>query len=232
MFNTTLAVCTAYLDCCQGRPERVPAWLRERDLGYGSFMYHGVGFQDIVTGFSALAEKRYVQLSVYCDAFERDWSSFRSQLGAIHSGIFRAASAAALHGESEGTRVLCGALDIAVRDGVVLPFAECAGEVLPLLSQPLLAERYPADYLEKLTALCRRYLENVSAGGPVQVQLSERESEILRLLSESRSHSEIAAALYISVPTVRYHIKNIYQKLGVNNKVAALTKARDIGLLQ
>ncbi len=54
----------------------------------------------------------------------------------------------------------------------------------------------------------------------------------MHLLSQSLSHSEIAAQVYISVSTVRYHIKNIYQKLGVNNKVSALTKAREAGLLR
>lgn len=33
VLNTTLTVCTAYLDCCLGRTDRVPAWLRERDQG-------------------------------------------------------------------------------------------------------------------------------------------------------------------------------------------------------
>ena len=79
---------------------------------------------------------------------------------------------------------------------------------------------------------CRSYLEGLSSQGPKQVRLSERELEILHLLSRSLSHSEIAAQVYISVSTVRYHIKNIYQKLGVNNKVSALTKAREAGLLR
>ncbi len=231
VFNTTLTICVAYLDCCRGRLERVPEWLRQRDLGQGAFMYRSLGFHDIVTGFCAMGEKRYVQLAVYCGAFQRNWHAFGCQMGLIYNGIFQAAADHALSGAERGAESLCRALDIAVQDGVVLPFAECGEEVLPLLAQPLIRGRYPAAFLERLEEACRSHLANRAARETAKVQLSEREGEILRLLSESRSHGEIAAQLYISVPTVRYHIKNIYQKLGVNNKVAALTKARDLRLL-
>jgi LuxR family maltose regulon positive regulatory protein len=44
-------------------------------------------------------------------------------------------------------------------------------------------------------------------------------------------HEEIGERLFISVTTVRYHIKNIYQKLEVNNKVLAIKKAQELKLL-
>lgn len=232
IFNTTLTVCTAYLDCCLGRPERVPDWLRDRDQGRGSFMYRNLGFHDIVTCFTAMREKRYVQLAVYCDAFEQNWRTFSCQLGLIYNRVFRAIASHAIYGPDHGAAALCQALDVAIQDGVVLPFAECAAEVLPILSHPAVQKRYTPDTLVAYIRCCQAYLAGLSTKGQGQIQLSEREAEILQLLSESRSHSEIAAQLYISVPTVRYHIKNIYQKLGVNNKVSALTKAREIGLLK
>lgn len=231
VLNTTLTICTAYLDCCLGRLERIPAWLRERDQGHGSFMYRGLGFHDIITCFTTMREKRYVQLLVYCDAFKRNWQSFNCQMGLIYNQIFQAAALRAIYGPYRGAAVLCQALDVAIPDGVVLPFAECAEEVLPLLSHPVVTRRYPAETLERIIRCCRSYLDTLSAHGPEQVRLSERELEILQLLSKSLSHNEIAAQAYISVSTVRYHIKNIYQKLGVNNKVSALTKARETGLL-
>lgn len=232
VLNTTLTICAAYLDCCLGRLEQVPAWLRERDLGHGSFMYRGLGFHDVAVCFVTMREKRYVQLLVYCDALKRNWESFSCQMGLIYHHIFRAAALSAIYGPDQGAAVLCQALDVAIPDGVVMPFAECAAEVLPLLSHPVVARRYPAEALEAVSSRCRSYLEGLSSQGPKQVRLSERELEILHLLSQSLSHSEIAAQVYISVSTVRYHIKNIYQKLGVNNKVSALTKAREAGLLR
>jgi DNA-binding CsgD family transcriptional regulator len=49
-------------------------------------------------------------------------------------------------------------------------------------------------------------------------QISNRELEIIQLLLENLAYSEIAASLYISINTVRTHIKNIYRKLGINNQ--------------
>jgi len=67
---------------------------------------------------------------------------------------------------------------------------------------------------------------------PPTVTLSEREHDILQMLSSGMKHEEIASSLFISVPTVRYHVKNIYQKLEVNNKISAIQTAKAMGLLE
>ncbi|HEX6915739.1 MAG TPA: response regulator transcription factor [Chitinophagaceae bacterium] len=54
--------------------------------------------------------------------------------------------------------------------------------------------------------------------------LSRREQEILEQLSKGYRYKEIADQLYISVETVRTHIRNIYEKLQVNNRMDALKK--------
>jgi LuxR family maltose regulon positive regulatory protein len=61
--------------------------------------------------------------------------------------------------------------------------------------------------------------------------LSERELEVLRLLDSPLSSTEIAAQLFISANTVRSHIKNIYGKLGAHDRVEAVVRAREMGLL-
>jgi DNA-binding NarL/FixJ family response regulator len=55
--------------------------------------------------------------------------------------------------------------------------------------------------------------------------LSTREREVLQWLSKGFSYKEIAEKLFISVETVRTHIRNIYEKLHVANKMDALRKA-------
>ena len=56
-------------------------------------------------------------------------------------------------------------------------------------------------------------------------KLSEREKEILKLLSEGLRYKEIADKLFLSTETVRTHIRNIYEKLQVNSRTEALNKA-------
>ncbi len=61
--------------------------------------------------------------------------------------------------------------------------------------------------------------------------LSERELEVLRLLATPLTSTQIAGELYISANTVRFHIKNIYGKLGVHRRADAVDSAREIGLI-
>jgi LuxR family maltose regulon positive regulatory protein len=61
--------------------------------------------------------------------------------------------------------------------------------------------------------------------------LSDRELTVLRYLSSKLDATEIADSLYISVNTVRSHIKAIYRKLGVNSRVDAVRHGEALGLL-
>jgi DNA-binding NarL/FixJ family response regulator len=61
--------------------------------------------------------------------------------------------------------------------------------------------------------------------------LSEREIEVLRLLSSGSSNKEIASQLYIAEGTVKNHITSILAKLEVSDRTQAALKARELGLI-
>lgn len=56
--------------------------------------------------------------------------------------------------------------------------------------------------------------------------LSQRETEVLKLIAEGKSYSQISEELFISKETSKSHIKNIYAKLNVNSKSDAISRAR------
>ncbi|MCB0050484.1 MAG: response regulator transcription factor [Caldilinea sp.] len=60
--------------------------------------------------------------------------------------------------------------------------------------------------------------------------LTEREREVLSLMTRGQSNTEIADALTISVKTVRNHVSNIFSKLQVADRAQAVLRARDAGL--
>lgn len=66
---------------------------------------------------------------------------------------------------------------------------------------------------------------------PLADPLSEREEEVLRLLASDLTGPEIAAQLFVSVNTFRTHTKRIFTKLGASNRRAAVSRARELGLL-
>jgi len=62
--------------------------------------------------------------------------------------------------------------------------------------------------------------------------LTAREKEILLLVAEGESNRAIAQALFVSESTIKYHMKNILQKLGAQNRTEAATYALRAGLVQ
>jgi DNA-binding NarL/FixJ family response regulator len=66
---------------------------------------------------------------------------------------------------------------------------------------------------------------------PVGAHLTPREVEVLRLLARGLTNKEIAAELRISGTTATWFVKNILQKLGVNDRTAAVTTALERGIL-
>ena len=78
-----------------------------------------------------------------------------------------------------------------------------------------------------------RLIKHMTSFEPVgdHVLLSEREIEILKLVASGKSNQAIADQLSISENTVKYHLKNILQKLGVSNRTEAVTIAMQRGLL-
>jgi PAS domain S-box-containing protein len=61
--------------------------------------------------------------------------------------------------------------------------------------------------------------------------LTQRQLEVLRLLSEGRSAREIGAELYLSQATVRNHIRALLEAMGAHSHIEALAKARELGIL-
>lgn len=65
---------------------------------------------------------------------------------------------------------------------------------------------------------------------PLLENLTERETQVLKGLTEGKSNKEIARDLDLSEPTVKLHVKTLYKKLGVANRTQAALIARDQGV--
>lgn len=152
---------------------------------------------------------------------------------------------------AEAAVALGEALHLSEPEGIVRPFLD-EGEPLQFLLADLrssiehLVEKRPSQTPISRSNSLPGFIDSLLAGSSYQFihmhdlkpkhdfliqPLSERELEILRLLNTSLNSSEIAARLYISVSTVRTHIKNIYAKLNVNRRIEAVQRAAELGLI-
>ncbi len=81
---------------------------------------------------------------------------------------------------------------------------------------------------KKMVELLRAFDEQKKVDNDL---LSERENQVLTALAEGQAYKQIAEKLFISSHTVRYHIRNIYEKLNVNSQTAAIALAMKKGLI-
>ena len=120
-----------------------------------------------------------------------------------------------------------GYLRIFIDEGV--PMAE--------MLQIAMTQNVEPDYAEKLLALFPDeiresvHIRDVTISQPLVEPLSDRELEVLQLMTEGYKYKEIAEQLVISVNTVRHHTRNVYSKLNVNNRAQAIARANELNLL-
>ena len=93
----------------------------------------------------------------------------------------------------------------------------------------------PTDFAASLASL-HQALAGVVKPPPLDDRvpelLSTREREVLACLAQGRSNREIAAALSVTLATVKSHLVHIYSKLGATNRNECLGRAVSLGLLQ
>ena len=129
------------------------------------------------------------------------------------------------------------ALTLAEPEGYVRLFVN-EGLVVAGLMPAISTQAFIPAYINKLIAAFEaeghkiaEQTSPISDPQPLVDPLSDRELEILTGISNGLKNKEIAAQLFVSINTVHYHTKNIYGKLGVNNRTKAVAKAKILNLL-
>ncbi|PWR20956.1 LuxR C-terminal-related transcriptional regulator [Zavarzinia compransoris] len=145
-------------------------------------------------------------------------------------------------GNQDGAiKALARAVVTAAKRGLLRPFLEQRDLVLQVVGETPLKKfglTLPAD-LAFFNRVCDALgvspasvrPQAVDADGYIVEAPTPREIELLQLLDSGLDNSQIASRLSLSVPTVKWHLYNIYSKLGVKNRAGALAKARALRVL-
>jgi LuxR family maltose regulon positive regulatory protein len=123
------------------------------------------------------------------------------------------------------------ALDLAERDRVLLPFL--VHPVPELLERHARRRTAHADLISEIFSLLAG--QQVASPPPeadsLREPLTESETRVLRYLPTNLSKRDIANELYVSVNTIKTHVKHLYAKLDVQTRRQAVERARELGLL-
>ncbi len=131
--------------------------------------------------------------------------------------------------------LLVDLVPLAVEVGFTRPIVDAGALVYPLLQQLAKRPQLASAVLPLLSAVTPTSSAPQTNDEPIQFPgtlLTARERQILDLLVQGMTNHDIAQAIYISPNTVRNHVVNILNKLGVNSRQEAVAAAFQLGMVQ
>ena len=226
-----------------GELDRATHWLEQVDLR----KRHGTLFarerEEVACGRVLLAQKQpALALQRLSPVLQRAVEGQRWG-HVIEMQFLQALAYQMCHQEKQALDALLQAVRLAEPEGYIRSFVDEGAPMETLLSQ-LRQEQgkaRPTPYLDTVLAAFpqqnKEYAHQPKRAGehskaqPLREPLSEREREVLQLLARGASNLEIAQELVIVVDTVKRHVSHIFAKLGVQNRVQAVRRAQELGLL-
>jgi LuxR family maltose regulon positive regulatory protein len=218
-----IAATRARLLAASGRVDEAVQWARDRGLAADDELSYSREYEHITLARVLLAESAVRAADHLLDRLLAA-AEAGDRTGSVIEILVLQALARHANGDTAAARTaLDRALTLAEPEGYVRVFADAGPPITDLLRS---AAKRP--YVRRLLA-ARAPVPGTSARRLVD-PLSERELDVLRLLATDLDGPDIARRLHISLNTLRTHTKNIYAKLGVNSRRAAVRQAGDLDL--
>lgn len=155
--------------------------------------------------------------------------TFRVQT--IEALILTAVASGQLHQTTAALDAFTKAVDLAEPDGIIRPFVTAWSPVSALLTQHRRVVGRHLDFTHDIASAITPEPERESAQPTMVEHFTDRELLVLRYLPTMLKASEIAADLFLSVHTVKTHLRSIYRKLDVTTRKDAVDRARDLNLI-
>jgi LuxR family maltose regulon positive regulatory protein len=228
----------------QGKLTEALRWVRERDLSVDDDLRYLREFEHItlarllIAQYKSDLEDGYIHDAMgLLERLLKSAEEGRRMGSVIEILVLQALAYEAQSNIHSALLFLKRALTLAEPEGYVRIFV---GEGPPMarLLYEMLSHEISQDYVQRLLAIFpdiepeRIAVSQTQSPKSEWVEpLSERELDVLQLISQGLTNQETAIQLYLSLNTVKVHTRNIYSKLGVNNRTQAVARARTLGII-
>jgi LuxR family maltose regulon positive regulatory protein len=224
----------------QGRLDDAVAWVTQQGLSPTDDLSYLREFEHLTLARVLMAQHSRESGEAHLDTAVELLTRLlhAAEAGARHGSVIEIRIAQALAHQlrddlSQAVLSLQAALNLAEPEGYVRIFVDEGAAMASLLASAV-DDGNTSPYVRRLRSALGATdttTAKTAAGSALAEPLSSRERDILRLLGTDLSGPEIARELVVSLNTVRTHTKNVYLKLGVNNRRAALRRAHELNLL-
>jgi len=222
------------LSIMQSELDTVSRWVAERKLSAAEPFSRNFEKECLLMARFAMATHKYKEAVDMLYAL-RPRVSKRKRLNSLLTiDVLIAACLYALDEKEKALNILEQCVEFAGPEGYIRPFVEITDYLMEMLfSLRKSLNGVVRIHVSKLLKACELQSEfsiRPVANGNVE-KLSQREIEVIRLVFAGMTNKEITEQLFISLNTVKTHIKNIYGKFGVTAREQAILKARELNYI-
>lgn len=208
----TLDLACGFLYLMLERRDEISPWLAEGEINDKRLVIMTQPFAHIIYG-RILLERREYQKLLGVSEFGLGLSSiFPNLLTQIYINLYRAQAFDAMGKRPQALKALNSALDTALPDGILLPFAENYEGIKRLLPDG----DCDSKATEKIAAFSRTLAKGLAAF--VRKELTPREKEILELLKSDLTNKQIGERMHLSPNTIRNFISGMLEKCGLASR--------------
>jgi LuxR family maltose regulon positive regulatory protein len=225
------------LDLARGDIESAERWAQTNELNIDGDYEHYREIEYLVLARVLIAQERYDEAHSLVERIFRIAQEIEKRQTELETLILLSIVCSAQGETDQALDYLEKALLIGEPQGYTRIFVDEGSPMASLLYKALKHEIMP-EYVQRLLAAFPDTEPEEDASKKAQADqtgliepLSEREIEVLQFLAKGLTNQVVATRLFISLHTVKAHTRNIYSKLGVNNRTQAVDKARTLGIL-
>lgn len=225
---TDIELVQGYTYACLGKQDKIPEWLADFKLENCSKTVRNIRSGCLTYGKLLCYKKQWELLDVIAEQMLVPYEYGKISIQPIIAGnIYKAIAKYNLGNEEAAKEYLDRALKIARPDGFKIAFMENTVEIMPIIRM-----LKTDDFINELIPLMKNYQSGkeifMKEKNSKKDILTKRERELMALVKAGYRNADISEAMHIAVVTVEKNLTNIYRKLGVTNRTAAIRMIKEL----